>query len=346
MLPTNTATFAKRPGFSALSAVRSHHVIGVNDSVASQWGPHTIEEFVSQMAIGLALLNVLTTETRWRKRRTSSTSKRPDRRASTRRGCGPLMSPWGLAFFLVAAMASILVGPADLAPGAVLAEVAGKLPLLHIHSDLSDTGAIVVWQLRMPRMVLGGLVGAMLAVAGASYQGVFSNPLADPYLLGIASGAGLGATLVIVEGPVIGPLPADALPVAAFAGGWWRWPPLSPSAGPGRPGARPASMLLAGVAVAAFFTAVQTFLLQQSSPGDLSVVYTWILGGLATAGWGQVLTVLPYIGVAIVVLVAARRCSTCWPWVTKRQPAWACGPAASGWSLSWPPPSGRRRRCR
>jgi iron complex transport system permease protein len=219
----------------------------------------------------------------------------------------PVHVALGIGFLLVAATASILVGPADLAPGAVLAEVAGKLPLLHIHSSLSETGAIVVWQLRMPRMVLGGLVGAMLAVAGASYQGVFSNPLADPYLLGIASGAGLGATLVIVEGPVVGPLPADALPLAAFAGGVVAVAATFALGRARAAGRSAASMLLAGVAVAAFFTAVQTFLLQQSSPDDLSVVYSWILGGLATAGWGQVVTVLPYIGVAIVVLVTARR---------------------------------------
>jgi iron complex transport system permease protein len=213
----------------------------------------------------------------------------------------------GVGFLLTAAITSILVGPADLSPGAVLSEVASKWPLLHVHSDLSATGAIVVWQLRMPRMVLGGLVGAMLAVAGASYQGVFSNPLADPYLLGIASGAGLGATLVIVEGPVIGQLPADALPLAAFAGGVVAVAATFALGRARAAGRSAASMLLAGVAVAAFFTAVQTFLLQQSSPGDLAVVYSWILGGLATAGWGQVLTVLPYVGVAAAVLVAARR---------------------------------------
>jgi iron complex transport system permease protein len=219
----------------------------------------------------------------------------------------PLHVLLGVAFVLAAALASVLVGPADLAPGAILAELASKLPLVHVHPGLSETGAIVVWQLRMPRMVLGGLVGAMLAVAGASYQGVFSNPLADPYLLGIASGAGLGATLVIVEGPLLGQLPADALPVAAFVGAVVA---VAATFALGRAravGRSAASMLLAGVAVAAFFTAVQTFLLQQSSPGDLTVVYSWILGGLSTAGWGQVVMVLPYIGVAVVVLVGARR---------------------------------------
>ncbi len=219
----------------------------------------------------------------------------------------PLHVLLGIGFLLAAAVASVLVGPADLAPGAVLAELASKLPLVHLHPGLSQTGAIVVWQLRMPRMVLGGLVGAMLAVAGASYQGVFSNPLADPYLLGIAAGAGLGATVVIVEEPLFGQLPAAALPVAAFAGGVVAVGATFALGRARAAGRSAASMLLAGVAVAAFFTAVQTFLLQQSSPGDLTVVYSWILGGLSTAGWGQVVMILPYIGVALAVLVGARR---------------------------------------
>jgi iron complex transport system permease protein len=219
----------------------------------------------------------------------------------------PLHVLLGVGFLLAAAVASVLVGPADLAPGAILNELVSKLPLLHVRSGLSETGTIVVWQLRMPRMVLGGLVGAMLAVAGASYQGVFSNPLADPYLLGIASGAGLGATLVIVEAPLFGQLPADALPVAAFAGAVVAVAATFALGRARATGRSAASMLLAGVAVAAFFTAVQTFLLQQSSPGDLTVVYSWILGGLSTAGWGQVVMVLPYIAVATAVLVGARR---------------------------------------
>ena len=213
----------------------------------------------------------------------------------------------GAGFLLAAAIVSILVGPAGLPVGAVLAEVLSRLPLVHLHSGLSATGVVVVWQLRMPRMVLGGLVGAMLAIAGASYQGAFSNPLADPYLLGVASGAGLGATLVVVGAPVIGQIPSDLLPVAAFAGAV-----LAVAAtfalGRSRASERSAaSLLLAGVAVAAFFTAVQTFLLQRSSPGQLSTVYSWILGGLSTAGWGQVELVLPYVGTAMVVLLACRR---------------------------------------
>jgi iron complex transport system permease protein len=146
----------------------------------------------------------------------------------------------------------------------------------------------------------------MLAVAGASYQGVFCNPLADPYLLGVASGAGLGATVAVVEGPALAHLPIDALPPAAFVGAVVA---VAATFALGRTrGAEraPASLVLSGVAVAAFFTAVQTFLQQQNTQ-DIAAVYTWILGGLSTAGWGQVEMIWPYIGAAIIVLLACRR---------------------------------------
>jgi iron complex transport system permease protein len=208
----------------------------------------------------------------------------------------------GTGFLLLAAATSVLVGPVNLSPGAVLEEIASKLPLLHLRPGLGTTGAVIIWEWRMPRLVLGGLVGAMLAVAGASYQGVFANPLADPYLLGVASGAGLGATLAITDGAGLGHLP---VPLAAFGGAVLAVAAtfaLGRSRGTDR---SPTSLVLAGVAVAAFFTAVQTFLQQQDTP-SLQAVYSWILGGLSTAGWGQVELVLPYIAVAIAVLVACR----------------------------------------
>ncbi|HEV3504600.1 MAG TPA: iron chelate uptake ABC transporter family permease subunit, partial [Actinomycetes bacterium] len=117
-----------------------------------------------------------------------------------------------------AALAAVLAGPVPLAPGAVLLELAGRLPLVDTSSGLSSQEVAILWQLRLPRVVLGGLVGAMLALAGAAYQGVFRNPLADPYLLGAAAGAGLGATLAIAYGPDTSGWPVDLLPLAAFAG--------------------------------------------------------------------------------------------------------------------------------
>lgn len=212
----------------------------------------------------------------------------------------------GALFVLVAATGALLVGPADIPPGAVLAQVASRIPLLGVHSSLSATDIAVIWQLRMPRVVLGGLVGAMLAVAGASYQGVFHNDLADPYLLGVASGAGLGATIAVVYLPHLAGLPIDPLPLAAFVGAVTAVVATFALGRSGRGGRGATTLILGGVAVGAFFTAAQTFLQQQNTP-VLAEVYTWILGGLSTAGWQQVLLVLPYVVIAGAALIGARR---------------------------------------
>ena len=205
------------------------------------------------------------------------------------------------ALLLAAVALGVLVGPAGIGPGEVALSLLDRLPLVDLDSGLSTQQEAILYQLRLPRVVLGALVGAMLAVAGAAYQGVFRNPLADPYLLGVAAGGGLGATLAIVSD-----VPAGVLPVAAFAGalcgvaGTWL---LGRTAGRG---SGRETIILAGVAVAAFLTAGQTFL-QQRNSDDLREVYAWILGRLVTAGWREVLLVLPYVVVATVVIAAHRR---------------------------------------
>ncbi|HEV3399761.1 MAG TPA: iron ABC transporter permease [Actinomycetes bacterium] len=204
-----------------------------------------------------------------------------------------------------AALAAVLAGPVPLAPGAVLLELAGRLPLVDTSSGLSSQEVAILWQLRLPRVVLGGLVGAMLALAGAAYQGVFRNPLADPYLLGAAAGAGLGATLAIAYGPDTSGWPVDLLPLAAFAGAAGG---VVAAYALGRSGgARTATtLILSGVAVAAFLTAVQTYVQQQRAE-TLREVYGWILGRLTTAGWREVVLVVPYALVSTLVIVLHRR---------------------------------------
>jgi iron complex transport system permease protein len=218
----------------------------------------------------------------------------------------PLHVVAGVGFLIAAAVAALMVGPADLSPGSVLAQVASRIPFLHVHSNLSAGGVAVIWQLRMPRIVLGGLVGSMLALAGSSYQGVFHNPLADPYLLGVASGAGLGATIALIEIPQLHSFPVDPLPLAAFVGAVAA---VGATFALGRSGHRvrdASTLVLGGVAVGAFFTAAQTFLQQRNTP-VLQEVYAWILGGLSTAGWGQVELIAPYVAVATIVLMSCRR---------------------------------------
>ena len=212
--------------------------------------------------------------------------------------------PWGLcaaAFLAVALLVGLGVGAVDLAPDAIVRSALGHLGL-DVHSPLSSVEEAILWQLRAPRVVLAALVGGMLAVAGASYQGVFRNPLADPYLLGVAAGAGLGATLVIAYGSASPQL----LPPAAFGGAAVSVAltyVLGRSAGRAR---ATGALVLAGVMVATFMTAVQTFVQQQHSD-TLIDVYTWLLGGFTTAGWKDVAVAAPYIGVSMVVLLLHRR---------------------------------------
>jgi iron complex transport system permease protein len=174
-----------------------------------------------------------------------------------------------------------------------------------MDSPLSPTQESILWDIRLPRVVLGALVGAMLAVAGASYQGVFRNPLADPYLLGVAAGAGLGATIAVVYLPN-GLGFQNALPPAAFLGASLAVVlayAIGRSAGRGSGGA---TLVLAGVTVAAFFTAVQTFV-QQQHTDTLQEVYSWILGRLPSSGWNDVEILLPYVAVAVAGILLHRR---------------------------------------
>jgi iron complex transport system permease protein len=204
-----------------------------------------------------------------------------------------------------AALVAVLAGPVQLAPGAVLAELAGRLPLVDTDSGLSEQETAILWQLRLPRVVLGGLVGAMLALAGAAYQGVFRNPLADPYLLGAAAGAGLGATLAIAYGPDTSAWPVDLLPLAAFAGAIAG---VVAAYALGRSGGArtTTTLILSGVAVAAFLTAVQTYVQQQRAE-TLREVYGWILGRLTTAGWREVGLVVPYALLSTAAILLHRR---------------------------------------
>jgi iron complex transport system permease protein len=207
----------------------------------------------------------------------------------------------GIALIAVI-LVSTAIGPADLSISTVVGILLSHVPWLHFHSSAPTIDQGIVWDIRLPRVILGGMVGAMLAAGGASYQGVFRNPLADPYLLGVAAGAGLGATIVIVSHWGT----SSMLPVAAFLGGTAAVT-LTYLVG-AKFGGRSSgtSVVLAGVAVAALFTAAQTALQQQHS-ADLQAVYAWILGSLNFATWSDVWLILPYVALSTTVLLMHRR---------------------------------------
>lgn len=219
------------------------------------------------------------------------------------RGVWLAASIGGLA---LAGIVAVMIGPVSLSPGAVVTELLDRVPFVDVSSGLDDRRAAILWELRMPRVVLAGLVGATLALCGAAYQGVFRNPLADPYLLGVAAGAGLGATLAIAYLPTASSWPIDPLPLAAFVGALGA---VLATYTLGRSGARSrtaSTLILAGVAMASFLTALQTYV-QQRESDTLRQVFAWILGQLTTASWSQVGLVLPYLLVSAIAILLHRR---------------------------------------
>jgi len=214
-----------------------------------------------------------------------------------------LWLPASVLFLAAAMLVGVLVGPVDL--GAVNVVRATFAHVFGLDSPLSGADDAILWELRLPRVVLAALVGGTLAAAGAAYQGVFRNPLADPYLLGAAAGAGLGATLVAAYAPASA-FTGDLLPVAAFAGASVAVVAaytLGRSAGAA---AGPAALVLAGVTIASFFTALQTFV-QQQNVETVQEVYSWLLGRLATSGWREVGIMIPYAAAAWLIILGHRR---------------------------------------
>lgn len=211
------------------------------------------------------------------------------------------------AALLVAVLVGASLGPAGPAWWRVPLEMFDRLPLVSIDSGVTETEWNIVWQIRMPRVLLGGLVGAMLSVAGASYQGVFRNPLVDPYLLGAAAGAGLGATLMLTTGrSVTEDWPIDPVQFVAFLTALLTVA-ITYTVGSSFGGVRSGSTLvLAGVAVVSFATAMQTFILQRNLD-VVREVFNWILGRLSGSTWSDVYTVTPYVVLACVVLMLHRR---------------------------------------
>lgn len=208
-----------------------------------------------------------------------------DRQASARALMGVLM-----ALLVAASLASLAVG----ASGTSLWQALGDAVT---GQELSLRDRIVLWDIRAPRTLLGVLVGAALAVSGAVMQGLFRNPLADPGLVGVGTGAGLGAIVAIVLG---GLLPATLaahlgyylVPIAAFFGGWASTLILYRiSTRKGRTSV--ATMLLAGIALGALSGALSGILVYIADDAQLRDLTFWGMGSLAGATWAKVLAAAP-----------------------------------------------------
>jgi iron complex transport system permease protein len=186
-------------------------------------------------------------------------------------------------------------------PARVVAELLlDRLPLLEFAETGTRTSSVILFDIRMPRVALMAQPAKALVTAGAAKQGLFRNPLADPYLVGVASGAGLGATLAIAGGLDATAIGMSTVPLAAFVGGVLTVGVVVMAARVGKT-TPVTTMLLAGVAVGAFATAVTTFLMLRRLDG-LQRAFNWMLGGYSAGGWRPVLTMLPYLLLGAVTL--------------------------------------------
>lgn len=192
----------------------------------------------------------------------------------------------GVAALVLALLAAVVLGTGLGSVTIPPADVLGALWRGVTHHAAGNTDAIV-WQIRLPRVVMGVLVGASLSVCGGAVQGVFRNPLADPYLLGVASGSALGATLALVLN-----LPRALVPLLSLVFGLGAVTVTLLLAREGRrfPTTR---LILAGVVVGSVLSAATTALMLRGQD-RVREVLAYTLGDLGFSGWRDVATVLPY----------------------------------------------------
>lgn len=200
-----------------------------------------------------------------------------------------------LLLLIVIIIFSITVGPAGLTFREAFELIMAKIPGLKSLVDVSQypvTHQTIVYQVRMPRVVLAALVGGALAAVGTTFQGLFKNPMADPYVIGVSSGAALGAAVAIVTGfsRILG---MWALPVAAFLGAILTVVLVYQIARVGNK--LPVfNLLLAGVALSSFMTAIMSFLMILHARELAQIIY-WTLGSFAGKDWSQVRIAAPVI---------------------------------------------------
>ncbi len=200
-----------------------------------------------------------------------------------------------IILFAFTILVSLLFGATQIPPKLVWHAIANRISPQWIVPERVDT---IVWRVRIPRVFLGALVGLLLAISGTILQGVLRNPLADPYILGVSAGGGIGAAIAIILGGGITLLGMGLIPLLAFLFALaavlivYR---LSHVAGR----TAPETLILAGVAVSAFSSAILALLIILS--GKLQSIFFWLLGSLANASWTDVFAVVPYALVGIFI---------------------------------------------
>ena len=221
-----------------------------------------------------------------------------------------LTHPWwrlviGLGVLVLVAVFASSQGSVRMPPITVAEILATRLPMLDITQTWPDTWSTILWKLRLPRIVLAALVGGALAISGATYQGLFRNPLADPYFIGAASGAGLGAVVVVLTGVPLSFGGISLLPVAAFGGAIAAVMAAYLIARQAE-GLPLMTLILAGVVIGSLAVAISGLLMIRSDP-DLRPVIGWLMGSLIAAQWKHSVMILPYLVPSVLLVLSYGR---------------------------------------
>jgi iron complex transport system permease protein len=214
----------------------------------------------------------------------------------------PLVIPGLVVSLGLAILAAVAVGAVWISPWDSLRLLTWKLGLMGRPGAIPRSTSVILLQLRLPRVLLAGLVGAALASAGAVFQALFRNPMADPAIIGVSSGAALGAIGVILlgGGAALGGL---GVPAAAFLGALataflvYRLARLGPAV-------QVATLLLAGIAVAAVISAAISLAMTFSGQ-EIRAIYFGLLGGLGARGWQSLAVAAPFVLAGVVVATAS-----------------------------------------
>ena len=210
----------------------------------------------------------------------------------------------GAAVIIIIAIATS-IGSVPIPLGTTASIIVDKLPFVDLTPTWDIGTATIILDIRLPRVILAGLVGAALAIAGATYQGLFRNPLADPYLIGVAQGASLGAVIGFLLPAAWNLSGLGIIPVFAFIGAVLSTVVVYLLSRVGKT-LPVTTLILAGVALSALLGSIVSYLIINSGDRIHGIIF-WIMGSFSMSRWQEVLIVLPYIAVGTAVIIIFAR---------------------------------------
>lgn len=225
-------------------------------------------------------------------------------RSATRSGRLSLGSAMtlGVGLLVLAMVLGVMIGPTTVGAGTVFSVLWSHLTGTNSPDAVADQ---IIWQIRFPRVLLAALIGAALGTTGLVLQALVRNPLADPFILGISSGASVGATAVLLFG-VLSSLGVWALSVGSVAGALVAMVTVFVVAVDGGQ-LTPTRLVLCGVALSSAFTAITSFLIFWGNPQATQAVVFWLMGSFARASWGQLWIPALSIAFALAYLLSQAR---------------------------------------